>query len=1361
MNNLCFYSAFFFLFLGFSKISPARNYVNDNNSNPDTDSGFRQNCIASSAQKDLEINNVRARLMAGGDMWWDGVGTARYIIPNVDPASGEPEISSLFAGAIWLGAYDNGGNLIVAGQTYGQDGDDYWTGPLSPQTGIIQKNECERWDKHFTVYGADIDALRADFLDPLNPGIQKTPSKGLLGWPAKGNAHFAAIHGFDILDYNQDLAPFIDADNDGIYDPYQGDHPIIEVTGCAQNNYFKTVYADQMTWWVYNDNGNIHGQSNAQPMKMEIQVTAFAYATTDAINDMTFYRYKLLNRNSLSLVDTYFSLWTDPDLGCYADDFIGCDTVTGMGYVYNADADDDNPCGGTSTNGYGTDIPALAVDYFRGPLDSAGNQIGLSGFQYHIGGDPGPMGDPETGQDFYGYMSGYWKDGTPVTAEGNGYNPNSTVSVPTNYVFPSFPDQNNSGDWSMCKESLSGLDLRFLHTSGPFVLQPGATNEMISGVVWVPSVPDYPCPSLKSLVAADVLAQNLFDDCFRITNGPDAPYMDVIELENELVLNLSYSPEQNNFNLNYSESPSKLSPFAPLDTTYNFQGYLIYQVNDPNLSVTELDDPEKARIIYQCDVDDNISKIANWEKFTDEDLGIDVNIPTLMVEGEDKGIKHTFRVLEDQFAEGEKGLINHKPYYFCVVAYAHNEYQQFDPIANTGQANPYLQGRRNYRVYTGIPRINDSEYSGMVINSEYGDRPRVTRLDGQGAGAGQFLEIYNIDSLQPDILAGNNIGRISYNAGKAPVDIKIVDPLRVAAGNYQLHICDQNYLWSFDSLTGTYGQSIGNYSALSDSVYWVLSDVNDPTSIWSSFQTMDLNYEQYIPDLGISISCQQAFAPSQQGEDQINGLTNWVGAQILYSDSTTYGKWYRGVEDSEGILNMIKNSPGEVDELFDPEKEFSTNIGGWYPFMLCDGFYNSNKYYISLMNIGTTGSKFREANNPISGNVRDTMLSALNNVNIVFTSDSSDWSRCMVTETCNKYYDAMSLSIPSGRSQGDWRGRQAPGLPIYYSRNKDMSIDSSSFGMSWFPGYAYDVETGQRLNIFFGENSIYNGDILEETINQGANTGNDMIFNPTSTAYTGPQSIDEKVQLLGSVLGGQHIVYVTRTPYDSCQAIIDQVRTFIIPGLFEPDHNIIQGMDITWASMALLQPGISMKGAHNHIPPTEATVKLRVNRPHQIENGTFENRGYPLYEFALNGFQPTKESGKTAVSALDLMRVVPNPYYAYSDYEVTEMDNIVKFTNLPAQCNIRIYSLDGRFVKEYKVAQEYDDMARNGIARLGQYGSPYIENQISTSVEWDLKNYASVPVASGVYLVHIKVEGVGSKVLKSFIINRAFDAQRL
>ena len=435
--------------------------------------------------------------------------------------------------------------------------------------------------------------------------------------------------------------------------------------------------------------------------------------------------------------------------------------------------------------------------------------------------------------------------------------------------------------------------------------------------------------------------------------------------------------------------------------------------------------------------------------------------------------------------------------------------------------------------------------------------------------------------------------------------------------------------------------------------------------------------------------------------------------------------------------------------------------------MLCDAVYRADagppivpNYYISPGHINTSGSRFRNPNTTQAGNVRDTLLYALNNVNVVMTPDTNEWTRCMVVESASIYHGSfgLGLNVPSSRKQGEWRGSSGSTGPDYYSRNKDMSIDSSSLGMSWFPGYAYDVETGQRVNIYFGENSFYDGTYLEESVNPGSSTGNDMIFNPTSTYQAGPFSFDEEVNFLRSVLGGQHMVYVTRQPYDSCKALIDaQESVFFI---FDHDHTIYPSMDITWTSIALTG-GADFVGENGELPPGEATVQLRVKRPYSYEVGTDDNSGYPMYEFSLDGLEPVKEDAEQAESALDLMRIVPNPYYAYSDYEVTEIDNVVKITNIPAACQIQIYSLDGRFIREYNISQTYTNDSRNGLIRLGKHGSNDVEDQILTSQEWDLKNYAAVPVASGVYLIRVVVPGVGERVLKSFIINRAFDAQRL
>ena len=64
----------------------------------------------------------------------------------------------------------------------------------------------------------------------------------------------------------------------------------------------------------------------------------------------------------------------------------------------------------------------------------------------------------------------------------------------------------------------------------------------------------------------------------------------------------------------------------------------------------------------------------------------------------------------------------------------------------------------------------------------------------------------------------------------------------------------------------------------------------------------------------------------------------------------------------------------------------------------------------------------------------------------------------------------------------------------------------NEYGMGWFPGYAINIETGERLNIMFSENSWL-----------VSNNGRDMQLNPTSTLYD---------PLGMPIFGGQHYVYV-------------------------------------------------------------------------------------------------------------------------------------------------------------------------------------------------------------------------------------------
>lgn len=152
------------------------------------------------------------------------------------------------------------------------------------------------------------------------------------------------------------------------------------------------------------------------------------------------------------------------------------------------------------------------------------------------------------------------------------------------------------------------------------------------------------------------------------------------------------------------------------------------------------------------------------------------------------------------------------------------------------------------------------------------------------------------------------------------------------------------------------------------------------------------------------------------------------------------------------------------------------------------------------------------------------------------------------------------------------------------------------------------------------------------------------------------------------------------------------------------------------------------------VPPTEFNLSLRVKKPYKYfrTSQTPVNNDNPKYTFSTNDVysEVSQDAGK---NKLDLINIVPNPYYAFSAYENNPIENKVKITNLPYKCEISIYTLDGQLVRRIKK----DDDA--------------------TSITWDLKNQARVPIASGMYIIHVDAGDLGEKVLKWMGIMRELD----
>ena len=84
----------------------AKENVPNPNMNTVTYSKVAAGCSPASSQTDLDVNNVRATILGGGDMWWN-LSDAQYEIPKWGG------INSLFAGSLWIGGVDAWGQLKV------------------------------------------------------------------------------------------------------------------------------------------------------------------------------------------------------------------------------------------------------------------------------------------------------------------------------------------------------------------------------------------------------------------------------------------------------------------------------------------------------------------------------------------------------------------------------------------------------------------------------------------------------------------------------------------------------------------------------------------------------------------------------------------------------------------------------------------------------------------------------------------------------------------------------------------------------------------------------------------------------------------------------------------------------------------------------------------------------------------------------------------------------------------------------------------------------------------------------------------------------------------------------------------------
>ncbi len=1359
-------------------------------------------CAPAIGLRDLEWNNVRTRIETGGSMWQDRANTrAAYEVPK------DGGVSSIFAGGLWMGGLSTDQTLRIAAVRF-REGNDYWPGPLTNDgTAEVSAATCVQYDNFAVTLRQDAQTHRL-YHDMVNAGAsaEELAAVGLDNYTTPSYFYTYPAHGNTALLQDYYLAPFYNYDDNEEYDPSMGDYPwydFLREIDCANRKREDQVplYGDQNFYWIFNDKGNIHTESTGAPIGMEIRAQAFAFTSNDEVNNMTFLNYVLINQGTQRLTETYFGSYIDPDLGNPTDDYVGCDVQRGLGYCYNGDGFDE---ASTSSTGYGDYLAAVGVDFFEGPYQDADNmdnpltsdiavaeaQLGIPYKGLGIGyGDDivdnerygmrkfvyynnsfGLNGDPNQPMHYYNYMRGIWKNNQTMLYGGNGFNSGVVQGLTAQYMFPGDSDPYNwsthgvvpsSGyPWTEVTAGNEKGDRRFVQSAGPFTLEPGDYNNITLGVVWARATSkNNNWEPVELLRLADDKAQSLFDNCFELVSGPDAPDVTVRELDREIILMLS---NENSLSNNYLEGYLEFDPAIPdsingqflteTQRSYTFEGYLVYQLSSASVTNADLDDPEMARLIAQCDVRNGVTNLINY----DRDPNTGLIVPSLKVQGADQGLKRSFRITSDAYATSATSLVNHKTYYFMVIAYGYNQYAPYNVADNTGQSQVFKSSRKGavgaVQVIRAIPHNNTPLNGGTVLNSNYGDGFFLTRIEGKGNGL-QQLAITGADEAALT-QSPYSLGEVNYLPGRGPVQVQVVDPLRVPAAEFELSLKD--------------GPTNSNHI---DSLYWSLKNLTD-NEVYNSYTSFRTTSEDVILDYGISINWGQyeylnnvglteahktalissniefsnAREPWLTGVPDADGMTplNWIRAgtfapaqnnqeEKLYADyQWQNGSWIDGEGDYERVLSgmvapycLVSFTDNATNE--NPvaptygQTPIETAAGGDSPFLVGDLSSNPNRI-LPL----ASGFQF------ISG------IAGLNNVDIVITPDKSKWTRSPVLEMQPLAALAENALVPSQGNPSKMKLRKhlsvdknglVAGDPGYNAAEGDLT---GATGMGWFPGYAIDLGTGERLNIAFGEDSWLSGD-----------NGRDMLWNPSSNIMS---------QNGQAVMGGQHWIYIFKNLRAETATVgvsanycprYDEGQ-YLYSKLLNGTNNDLKNAfaACTWVSSAILNDDYSYKTPQEGLVPGVVKISMRVAKPYAKYAPTAQSVNDPsgsinswrnLYRFSTKGSAATLSNSEARVSALDMINIVPNPYYAFSGYETSKLDNRVKIVNLPEQCTISIYDLNGTLIRQFKK------------------GDP------TSSVDWDLKNHKNIPIASGTYIIHVDVPNVGEKVLKWFGVMRPVD----
>lgn len=470
----------------------------------------------------------------------------------------------------------------------------------------------------------------------------------------------------------------------------------------------------------------------------------------------------------------------------------------------------------------------------------------------------------------------------------------------------------------------------------------------------------------------------------------------------------------------------------------------------------------------------------------------------------------------------------------------------------------------------------------------------ITLLDGTGNML-QDLEL--TEETVDQILKDGFTATPTYERTKAPIIVEIADTANHATGHFLLWFKD--FSTGQENIDWVIYQHEYKGGAIIDSVHsteTILVDGVHYIEKWEFF----VQVNNYLPACSdFDINC-----PTRER------IQTMKTAEMVFKEDIP---WLTGVQNLRGWMPQYWINDNQEPHL----QEFNNFVGNTWNNPGCYNFkspVNNDYRYSNLIggiiapasSVRTNHCGFMPIQIPTQIGISPAIYQGIRlsqqapyfhpSIDIVLTSDQSKWTRCPVIELNND--PALSLHDPDfgdtplpgllrQSKSTDKAGRQL-GDAGYNAQEANPNGDQP-VGMGWFPGYAIDVESGRRLNMAFGENSLL--------LNQN---GGDMQWNPTSNSYNA----------IGAPLfGGQHAIYVFGGEFDGMPNY-DQGH-FLHEKLSNKTADDFRAAyrNLSWVMQPLL-------AENQELLATDVKIRVRWGKTFRNRSLTHWNHGMPLFEWS-------------------------------------------------------------------------------------------------------------------------------------------------